>query len=99
MASNIFNREFVLILGGRKSGILLYLMSRQNPYLSNMAGSWNIIGLVTLVLVDRTGCTVIDLTHVYGDDVLYPPVGPGGTSDMYNFTVMQRGWSDLTKSW
>ena len=55
--------------------------------------------MVALVTTRTTLATVVDLTHVYGDDVLYPPVGPDGTSNMYNFTVMQRGYAELTQSW
>lgn len=57
------------------------------------------VELLVLVAVHSIGATVIDLTHVYGEDVLYPPIGPGGTSKMYNFTMMQRGPAELTKSW
>ena len=55
--------------------------------------------LVGLVTVHTTVATVVDLTHVYGEDVLYPPIGPGGTSKMYNFTILQRGYSEISKSW
>ena len=55
--------------------------------------------LVILALTGSSCGTVVDLTHVYGEDVLYPPVGPNGTSKMYNFTIMTRGYAELTHSW
>ncbi|WAR14437.1 hypothetical protein MAR_004542 [Mya arenaria] len=52
---------------------------------------WTLVLLVAIIPRPGGG-TVVDLTHTYGPDVLYPPIGPGGTADMFNFTIMHRGY-------
>ena len=42
---------------------------------------------------------VVDLTHTYGPDVLYPPVGKNGSADMFNFTIMHRGYEPSLDAW
>ncbi|KAH3822675.1 hypothetical protein DPMN_124465 [Dreissena polymorpha] len=55
--------------------------------------------LMGVLYSDSVYAKVVDLTHIYGPDVLYPPVGPGGTSNMFNFTIMHRGYEPALNAW
>ncbi|XP_052760166.1 isatin hydrolase-like [Mya arenaria] len=59
---------------------------------------WTLVLLVAIIPRPGGG-TVVDLTHTYGPDVLYPPIGPGGTADMFNFTIMHRGYEPSLDAW
>lgn len=48
-----------------------------------------------LVRLSLCAATVVDLTHIYGPDVLYPPVAHG----TFNFTVMHRGYEPSLDAW
>jgi len=55
-----------------------------------------VFALVGVVCVLPTiDATVVDLTHIYGSDVLYPPVGHGS----FNFTIMHRGYEPSLDHW
>ena len=55
--------------------------------------------IVLGVILPVSIATVVDLTHTYGQDVLYPPAGPNGTSDMFNFTIIHRGYEPSLDAW
>lgn len=48
-----------------------------------------------LCMLPPIGATVVDLTHIYGPDVLYPPVGHG----TFNFTILHRGYEPSLDAW
>lgn len=54
---------------------------------------------VFVILINSCASTVVDLTHIYGPDVLYPPVGPNGSADLFNFTIMHRGYNADLDAW
>ena len=57
------------------------------------------VGVFLVVTLRVSMATVVDLTHTYDENVLYLPQGPEGKTDLFNFTIMHRGYSASLDSW
>ena len=58
-----------------------------------------IVSFLLIVMGPVAMARVVDLTHIYGPDVLYPPVGPNGTADLFNFTIIHHGYEPKLDAW